>query len=250
MGRPFIDETGNKYGKLTVIRFTKFDIRHNAWFLCKCECGNEIEIRGYCLRRGDNVACGCSQGLKNGEVHPLFVDKTGMRFGKLVVIRLVGTKNKQSMWECRCDCRNATTLSSGHLNKNGTKSCGCDKKLKEGEGCFNLLFAHYKRQAKKRNLSWSVSKEMFRKLTKENCHYCGTKPSSIRKNKRSNGDYIYNGLDRIDSSKGHTIDNVVPCCGICNWMKRDLNVEDFKNRILSVYEHWAKHECLKLTNDN
>ena len=64
-----------------------------------------------------------------------------------------------------------------------------------------------------------------------NCHYCGVEPEKIsqssNKNKPYNGDYIYNGIDRIDNNKGYTMDNVVPCCEICNNAKKNLSKVKF-----------------------
>jgi len=39
--------------------------------------------------------------------------------------------------------------------------------------------------------------------------------------------YIYNGLDRIDNEKGYLLDNVTPCCKICNQAKHALSLDDF-----------------------
>jgi hypothetical protein len=46
--------------------------------------------------------------------------------------------------------------------------------------------------------------------------------------------YYYNGLDRIDSSKGYTRDNVEPCCVICNTMKWTLSKKDFLKHIALI----------------
>lgn len=55
-----IDETGNRYGKLTVTRRVepKPGTRH-ARFAVTCDCGNETEIDGYVLRQGRSNSCGC-----------------------------------------------------------------------------------------------------------------------------------------------------------------------------------------------
>jgi len=42
------------------------------------------------------------------------------------------------------------------------------------------------------------------------------------------------GLDRIDNTKGYVIDNVVPCCGHCNLMKRGMTVLEFKEHIQRI----------------
>lgn len=36
-----------------------------------------------------------------------------------------------------------------------------------------------------------------------------------------------NGIDRVDSSIGYTIQNSVPCCKICNYAKHNLTLEEF-----------------------
>jgi hypothetical protein len=78
---------------------------------------------------------------------------------------------------------------------------------------------------------FDLTDEEFFVLTKQNCYYCGTKPSAIIYNSNGNGrsatPYIYNGVDRVDSSKGYTPDNVVPCCKQCNRAKMDMDVKEF-----------------------
>ena len=61
----FIDITGNKYGRLTVIRIgdpliKKNGKKENRW-ICKCDCGNpdEILVLGYNLKNGNTKSCGC-----------------------------------------------------------------------------------------------------------------------------------------------------------------------------------------------
>jgi hypothetical protein len=46
-----------------------------------------------------------------------------------------------------------------------------------------------------------------------------------------------NGIDRIDANRGYEIDNIVPCCGMCNIMKNGYNVEDFLDKAKEVYEN-------------
>lgn len=55
----FIDETGQRFGRLTVI---KSDGRYNneATWECKCDCGTTIQgVRGISLRCKDTTSCGC-----------------------------------------------------------------------------------------------------------------------------------------------------------------------------------------------
>lgn len=55
----FIDETGNKYERLTVIKEAGRDKHNNAMWLCRCTCGREVVVRGVDLRSGSTKSCGC-----------------------------------------------------------------------------------------------------------------------------------------------------------------------------------------------
>ena len=62
---PFKDETGNVYGRLTVVERIKMPYRpkrSRAVFLCRCSCGNFVSISGWLLRKGTFKECGvCAQ---------------------------------------------------------------------------------------------------------------------------------------------------------------------------------------------
>lgn len=54
------DETGKKYGRLTVIKRVE-NIKKATAYLCRCDCGTEKIVRGEQLRNGETVSCGCYQ---------------------------------------------------------------------------------------------------------------------------------------------------------------------------------------------
>ena len=53
-----IDLTGQKFGRLTVIRRNGHRGGHAAW-LCKCDCGNEKIVSSKYIRSGGTQSCGC-----------------------------------------------------------------------------------------------------------------------------------------------------------------------------------------------
>lgn len=53
-------------------------------------------------------------------------DLTGKRFGKLLVLGLYCT-NRNTKWNCLCDCGNSHIVRSSHLLSGNIKSCGCFK---------------------------------------------------------------------------------------------------------------------------
>jgi hypothetical protein len=69
----------------------------------------------------------------------------------------------------------------------------------------------------------------FLNLSIQDCFYCGAKP----KNKT---ELPSNGLDRIDNNKGHSIDNVVPCCIYCNKSKRNFSFDQFIDHLKRLKE--------------
>ena len=59
MGK-FIDETGNRYNRLTVIeRAPTPKGKYGGWWKCKCDCGNEVLVASSSLRKGLTNSCGC-----------------------------------------------------------------------------------------------------------------------------------------------------------------------------------------------
>lgn len=57
------DLVGKKFGKLTVIKSET--LGSHRTFLCKCDCGNEISVRGDSLKRGKTVSCGCTKSSES-----------------------------------------------------------------------------------------------------------------------------------------------------------------------------------------
>lgn len=187
-------------------------------------------------------------------------DLTGQRFGRIFVLEFVGIEKHKANFKCRCDCGKEFVTKGIYLSIGDTQSCGCLLKEKEvengravgkrnmaryidkvrqpsGDSARKHLYYLYGYKAKRREIKFELSLEEFSKITKENCHYCGISPYQIKVYKKAYGTYTYNGLDRLDSSRGYTIGNVVACCGICNTAKMDMSVEDFKIWIDRVYHH-------------
>ena len=174
---------------------------------------------------------------------PKFIDLTGKRFGRLTVIRRSYLNNNKTYWLCKCDCGAEKIIRRDKLRSGNTKSCGCLQKevmgnmrrMKVGFGNMRKAIRNYKRSARMRGIGYNLTEGQFKEITQKDCFYCGVKPNQRMKSPKSNGDYIYNGIDRVDNNKGYTIDNVVPCCGICNFAKHRLTTQEFKDWIERIY---------------
>ena len=72
--------------------------------------------------------------------HPSnFIDLTGKKFAKLIVIKQAPPKGGHTAWLCKCECGNECVVIGTKLKNGETRSCGCIKKeiapIKE-----NILF--------------------------------------------------------------------------------------------------------------
>ena len=74
-----LDITGQRFGKLTVLRPAENIGGKTAW-VCQCDCGRESVIKTNSLREGRTASCGCAGGAKNARRGLTFVDGTCVEF--------------------------------------------------------------------------------------------------------------------------------------------------------------------------
>lgn len=187
----------------------------------------------------------------------------GNRYGKLIVCKLIGRNTrKRYLYECKCDCGNTKIVPQDLLTSGKTKSCGClltfartvaNKYPDRIKALFKIrYFSLKKRHNKIAPNQTCISFDEFINLSTHECFYCGREESiEIRDVRRDVKDGIRNrtivsdtilkcnGIDRIDSNDGYTLNNSVTCCKHCNFAKNSLSITDFKELIIKIYEHWA-----------
>lgn len=95
---------------------------------------------------------------------------------------------------------------------------------------YNSNYDNYETSANKRNLTFDIDKEIYDNVTFNSCYLCG----------KENTDKHHNGLDRYDSYIGYVYDNIRPCCGTCNYMKKKLNYNDFMDKCVENYHNFIK----------
>lgn len=174
--------------------------------------------------------------------HPnQLINEIGNKYGKLTVIRRAKNKGTKAQWVCLCECGKENIVTGTDLRSGHTGSCGCGKQtwksLPEGQGAFNSAYSGYVRSAKRRNIDFNITKNQFKEITQNICYYCGKEPTSPIRQERHNGKFPFNGIDRLDSSKGYEIGNVVACCFNCNQAKMKMTESEFYLWIDRVYNH-------------
>ena len=58
----FVNLTGHRFGKLTVVEPTDQRRYRSVVWRCKCDCGNEKLVASSSLLSGDTKSCGCLRG--------------------------------------------------------------------------------------------------------------------------------------------------------------------------------------------
>lgn len=171
--------------------------------------------------------------------------ENGNVYGKLTVIRYDSQdKHYRKKYLCKCECGNEKVILGNALSSKNTRSCGCLKppstRKPNNGGELTAIILGYQNHAKKRGFTWNLTREEVEYLIKQNCYYCGIEPSNLKKTKNSIDGLKYNGIDRVDSSKGYYTDNCVACCRTCNLAKRDMKIEDFRSWVLQLVSHVNK----------
>jgi hypothetical protein len=177
-----------------------------------------------------------------------FLGLIGKRFGRLTVLRK--TKRRQCgsvVWRCLCVCGKIKDINGASLRYNRTLSCGClmmekGRENAKAEAARNKVWGSYKASAKARSLPFSLSPEHFDELIVGSCFYCGEGPK-YESVAFSGNVFVYNGIDRLDSSAGYFKENCVPCCRICNIMKRAIPLCDFIGLIRKIAKHTEAMSC-------
>lgn len=196
---------------------------NNYYALIKCEkCGYEKLVNYYNFVNGKQRKCPTCRyydliGTVIGSTEILDVDHIEY------ITRESGKKTEyRPYYKVKC-------TKCGHIhvklyNKtNWLNYKGCQRCVASfDDSKLNRLKNVYKSNAKVRNISWDLTDSEFLELVTKSCAYCGHTQE-------------YNGIDRIDSNKGYTINNCVPCCSWCNTMKLDHSLEEFLQHITNIY---------------
>lgn len=168
------------------------------------------------------------------------VKLVGQVFGELTVIKKVYviTKGDNSIpkWEVICSCGKIDVATTYQLKSKNPRKRLCEdcarrrpRKDKQDKG-LKSEHHNYRHNALNKGLNFEITLGDFSELITKSCEYCGKEPLPRGKHKA-----LMNGLDRVDNSLGYLLTNVVPCCTVCNMMKKGLTKLEFLSHINDVY---------------
>lgn len=184
-----------------------------------------------------------------------FIDLTGKKFGKLLVIKRVENYIQPSgaikaRFLCKCDCGKETIVDTSRLKSGNTKSCGCykiekTKEIKTKHGLKNTsIYAVWQ----------AMKKRCYKKNNRAYKNY-GGRGITICNEWKDNFLEFYNWavsngykkgltIDRIDNNKGYYPNN----CRWADYKKQGRNTR--KNHILELngekhcISEWAEILCI------
>lgn len=173
------------------------------------------------------------------------IDKSGLQYGRLLAVSDTGNVNRsgEHMWYCKCECGNTTIVKSSSLNSRGTKSCGCltrevgkrvGKESRNWSGFEDISGSQYRRiveGAVKRSIDFTITIEDLWDVyisQGKKCIYTGRYLmfDAPGYSNRYSGNL---SVDRIDSSKGYSKDNIQIVFKKINSMKNDMREDEFLN---------------------
>jgi hypothetical protein len=167
----------------------------------------------------------------------------GKKFGRLVIIERAqiasrGTKDRMSKWKCKCDCGKILIIRLRDLKSGLTTSCGCERRKWYG-GVSGEMLTQIKRNADIRKFDFNLTAKQIWNLFLKQDKKCAISGIELVLNREHGWNRKKNtaSLDRIDSSKGYSLDNVQWVHKIVNRMKWDLNQKEFLNWIKIIAKH-------------
>lgn len=185
--------------------------------------------------------------------------KVGEQYGAYKVVeetrapnnakRLTGKDSYITLWKCVNIHTGKVIFSRGselhHLAERAAKKF----EEQSQRGFRNFLYGSTKRNARKRKHGFYLTFSEFNEIISKPCHYCGEEPREMTPEMTKNRGDIhqppirYNGIDRIDPQGDYSVENCVPCCPICNYMKHVQKYDDFMAHVAKIYHH-----CIEKNN--
>jgi hypothetical protein len=223
-----------KFNNLTAIKLIEIKKGQSHW-LFRCDCGSEVIKRISSVKNGDTKSCGCVTKLNKINSNKLVSDK---KIGKLTPIEQIGIyrgkakKSVRSIWRFKCDCGNDYENVLSFVKRQKIGSCGCTN-VPTIDSSLHIKYLQYKYGAYTRDYKFELTFDEFKNIINRDCYYCKSEPQ-ITNTKTLVLQVKMNGVDRVDNRRGYHLDNVVPCCSICNKMKLDLGYDEFMAQIQRI----------------
>lgn len=179
-----------------------------------------------------------------------FIDRTGVRFGRLIAREFLGRpagKTKPA-WKCSCDCGNTVVVTTSNLVTGHTTSCGCFHTEK-----ISLVKRKYAREDAAEYQTWRSIKQRTGIRPGKNSQWYST--IKISPEWRNSFDTFlqnmgkrpseFHSIERIDGSKGYFPENCVWATSKEQANNRRTNVVIECGEESHTIAGWAERTMLK-----
>ena len=204
------DYSGQVFGQLTVVGRAATGNCGQARWVCSCNCGNEVVIRGAFLKKGQEH-CSRSCPILLGKV---LDDLTGRRFTRLIAVRLAArTKDHKAIWEFKCDCGATTEILSYNVVSGHTRSCGClerESRIRHGHSHTREYHREAHRDWAKRNPG-----KVIENANKRRKDFARRVPQWLTLEQRAQINEFYLEAARLSDLEGqpYHVDHIIPLRG-------------------------------------
>lgn len=220
------DYIGATEGQLECIEDFGPQEGHNRKLKVRCRsCGKEFYLRPYQFKKQNHVCPTDYVGMTNGVltcIEDLGPVKNGTKTVHQLKVKCARCGNESIVRADKINTKTYTPQSCTHCINSLLQEIA-DSKYSETRS-FRKRLHSIQANAKGRGIKLLLTEEQIKNMLEQDCYYCG-EPHA-------------NGIDRIDSDGGYTIDNAVPCCGICNVMKNKFPISVFLDKVNKIYNRF------------
>lgn len=238
------DITGQKFGKLTVLKregYTNGKRKSILW-LCKCDCGNEVKRTASHLKKSNNSStCGKCNLIKDS-------DYIGKKFGYWTILYATKGNGRKKTYICECKCGSKKAVALDTLKLGTSKSCGCfhkeqlsKKMTTHGQTGKRIMSIYYNIKSRCYNEKNNRFKDYGDRGIKM-CDEWKNNSSLFVKWSMENGYADNMSIDRIDNDGDY-------CPNNCRWVLLKEQAQNKRNSILFTFYGVTKNlkewcECI------
>lgn len=190
---------GATSGRLTIIGFTE---GKDYDYICRCECGNIVNVDKGCFRDGVTRSCGCLKRdlIREKQTRKLEIGKT---YGHITVLeRLYHDDGNPPTWKVRCELCGREYISNGRTIGKGSGMClNCSKKGERNPAWDDTITDEERQKRRK----WECSNEIqeWRKsvFERENytCEKCGKRGVRLNAHHKNGYKWCVNERTNVDN---------------------------------------------------
>ena len=242
-------EIGQVFGYWTVIDNTPIIKNGHTYIKVKCKCGKEQKICLSDLLNGRATGCrSCKARERSRQIH------IGDKYKHWTVLEGPSINNYNCIiWKCKCDCGNTRWIQGNELtNPNKCFECQQCAAQKRGDkvtlsngrvGELTLTrYTKLKNSAKHRKIQFEVSMEFLWTLFLSQNRVCAITGDYIKSIKEAS-------LDRIDSTRGYSEDNVQWVTYRANISKHTMSMSELYKFCKKVLNHANQQPSISLTTN-